>query len=146
MIGERLAEIRKDHGDNQDDLARKLNVSVFAIRSWEQEKSAPSHEMLVRVCRLYQVSSDYLLGLSNIDPVHEQRRRHPLQVQRLRQMVLKSPLDQADSGLRFIKAQFRLITGRDKGFAHSSRPFAIKDLFLPIIAFFREIVMYSFCL
>ena len=56
MIGERLAEIRKDHGDNQDDLARKLNVSVFAIRSWEQEKSAPSHEMLVRVCRLYQVS------------------------------------------------------------------------------------------
>lgn len=75
MIGERLAEIRKDHGDNQDDLARKLNVSVFAIRSWEQEKSAPSHEMLVRVCRLYQVSSDYLLGLSNIDPVYEQRRR-----------------------------------------------------------------------
>ena len=62
MIGERLAEIRKDHGDNQDDLARKLNVSVFAIRSWEQEKSAPSHEMLVRVCRLYQVSSDYPLG------------------------------------------------------------------------------------
>ena len=56
-------------------LARKLNVSVFAIRSWEQEKSAPSHEMLVRVCRLYQVSSDYLLGLSNIDPVYEQRRR-----------------------------------------------------------------------
>ena len=50
MIGERLAEIRKDHGDNQDDLARKLNVSVFAIRSWEQEKSAPCHEMLVRVC------------------------------------------------------------------------------------------------
>ena len=39
MIGERLAEIRKDHGDNQDDLARKLNVSVFAIRSWEQEKA-----------------------------------------------------------------------------------------------------------
>ncbi len=41
MIGERLAEIRKDHGDNQDDLARKLNVSVFAIRSWEQEKKRP---------------------------------------------------------------------------------------------------------
>lgn len=32
-------------------------------------------KMLVRVCRLYQVSSDYLLGLSNIDPVYEQRRR-----------------------------------------------------------------------
>ena len=102
MIGERLAEIRKDHGDNQDDLARKLNVSVFAIRSWEQEKSAPSHEMLVRVCRLYQVSSDYLLGLSNIDPVYEQRRRHPLQPHGLLQRRREIMLDQADGRLGFV--------------------------------------------
>ena len=67
MIGERLAEIRKDHGDNQDDLARKLNVSVFAIRSWEQEKSAPSHEMLVRVCRLEQFSPEELTDLKKYE-------------------------------------------------------------------------------
>ena len=39
MIGERLAEIRKDHGDNQDDLARKLNVSVFAIQAGNRKKA-----------------------------------------------------------------------------------------------------------
>lgn len=71
MIGERLSEVRKDHGDTQASLAEKLNVSLFAIRSWEQEKSAPSHEMLVSICKLYQISSDYLLGLSNIDPIYE---------------------------------------------------------------------------
>lgn len=69
MIGERLADIRKDHGDTQAALAQRLDVSLSTIRSWEQEKSAPSHEMLVALCRLYNVSSDYLLGLSNVDPI-----------------------------------------------------------------------------
>lgn len=75
MIGERLAEIRKDHGDKQTDLAQKLNVTVSTIRSWEQEKSSPPHEMLVCICRLYHVSSDYLLGLSDVDPAYVQRQR-----------------------------------------------------------------------
>ena len=75
MIGERLSEIRKDHGDTQADLAARLNVSLAAVRSWEQEKSSPSHEMLVSICHIYQVSSDYLLGLSDVDPVYIQRRR-----------------------------------------------------------------------
>jgi len=75
MIGELLAETRKDHGDKQTDLAKKLNVSVATVRSWEQEKSSPPHEILVVICRLYHVSADYLLGLSNVDPVYMQRRR-----------------------------------------------------------------------
>lgn len=70
MIGERLAEVRKDHGDTQQSLAKKLNVTKFTVSSWEQEKSEPNHEMLVTICRLYHVSSDYLLGLSDIDPAY----------------------------------------------------------------------------
>ena len=31
--------------------------------------------MLVSICKLYQVSADYLLGLSDIDPVYVQRNR-----------------------------------------------------------------------
>ena len=42
MIGERLAEIRKDHNDTQEHLASKLHISVSTVRSWEQEKSAPA--------------------------------------------------------------------------------------------------------
>ena len=75
MIGERLAEIRKDHDDTQAILADRLNVSISSIRSWEQEKSSPPHELLVKICRLYHVSADYLLGLTSIDPAYVQRRR-----------------------------------------------------------------------
>ena len=75
MIGERLAEIRKDHDDTQAILADRLNVSISSIRSWEQEKGSPPHELLVKICRLYHVSADYLLGLTSIDPAYVQRRR-----------------------------------------------------------------------
>lgn len=71
MIGERLAEIRKDHGDRQYDLAQKLNVTVSAVRSWEQDKSSPSYETLVSICKLYDISSDYLLGLSRVEREEE---------------------------------------------------------------------------
>ena len=71
MIGERLAEIRKDYRHTQQDLADLLHVSTPAVRAWEQEKSAPSHEMLIAICKLYHVSSDYLLGLSSNDPRYE---------------------------------------------------------------------------
>jgi len=71
MIGERLAEVRKDHGDRQADLAKKLNVALYTVRSWEQNKSSPSHDVLVQICLLYHVSSDYLLGLTNQDPLLE---------------------------------------------------------------------------
>ena len=74
MIGERLADIRKDHGDTQQTLADKLQVSKFTVSNWEQEKSEPDHEILIKICKLYGISSDYLLGLSNIDPVYEKNR------------------------------------------------------------------------
>ena len=75
MIGERLSEVRKDHGDTQADLAAKLNTSIYAVRSWEQEKSAPGHELLISICQLYHVSSDYLLGLTDVDPAYRKNRQ-----------------------------------------------------------------------
>ena len=60
--------------ETQASLAQKLHVTISAVRSWEQDKSSP-HETLVSICRLYQVSADYLLGLTRIDPVYMQQRR-----------------------------------------------------------------------
>ena len=75
MIGERLQDIRKDHNDTQQDLADKLHASLYAVRCWEQGKSDPSHDTLVAICKLYGVSADYLLGLTDEDPVYSQRRQ-----------------------------------------------------------------------
>lgn len=77
MIGERLQEIRKDHGDTQQALADKLHVSLHAVRCWEQDKSDPGHDTLIQICRMYYVSSDYLLGLADEDygyTIHRRKR------------------------------------------------------------------------
>ena len=81
MIGERLAEVRKDNNDTQKDLAKKVNVVVHTVSSWEQGKSEPSHELLVRICQLYGISSDYLLGLTNIDPGYLQKKSKNLSLE-----------------------------------------------------------------
>lgn len=78
MIGERLQEIRKDHRDTQQSLADKLHVSLHAVRCWEQNKSDPSHETLVTICRLYHISADYLLGLTDEDVAYQTRKRQQL--------------------------------------------------------------------
>lgn len=73
MIGERLAEVRRDYRENQNELAESLHVSLATVRSWEQDKSAPSHEALVAICKRYHVSADYLLGLTDMDPSYLRR-------------------------------------------------------------------------
>lgn len=88
MIGEILAEVRKDHGDTQRDLAAKLHVTVSAVRSWEQEKSSPSHETLVSICRLYNVSSDYLLGLTRIERPEEFTREELVQIRDFEEFLM----------------------------------------------------------
>ena len=75
MLGERLALTRKYFGHTQDDLAEKLSVSIATVRSWERDISSPPHETLVKICRMYCVSSDYLLGLTDIDPTFVSRKR-----------------------------------------------------------------------
>ena len=73
MTGERLAAIRGDNDETQAELAEKLSVSVYTVRSWERNASAPSNEILVQICKMYGVSADYLLGLADYDPDYTRR-------------------------------------------------------------------------
>lgn len=83
MIGELLAEVRKDHHETQQDLADHLHISVATVRSWERENSSPSHEMLIAICKHYGVSADYLLGLIRVDPSQMQKQREQLTIDEL---------------------------------------------------------------
>ncbi|WRS27316.1 helix-turn-helix transcriptional regulator [Oscillospiraceae bacterium MB08-C2-2] len=63
MIGERLAELRKDRDWDQRELANQLQVSYHTISSYERNISQPNHEMLIKIAKLFDISADYLLGL-----------------------------------------------------------------------------------
>ena len=63
MLGQRIGEMRTSFGWSQVDLAKKLGVAKQTVSNWENENIQPSIEMLIRLAKLFGVSTDYLLGL-----------------------------------------------------------------------------------
>ena len=66
MLGTKIQELRSALGWSQVDLAKRLGVAKQTVSNWENENIQPSIEMLVRLTKLFNVTSDYLLGLDNI--------------------------------------------------------------------------------
>lgn len=65
MLGQRICEMRTALGWSQVDLAKRLGVAKQTVSNWENDNIQPSIEMLVRVAKILNVSTDYLLGLSS---------------------------------------------------------------------------------
>ena len=57
----RLAELRKEKGYSQEDLAGKLGVSRQAISKWERGEATPDSDNLIALSSLYGVSLDELV-------------------------------------------------------------------------------------
>jgi transcriptional regulator with XRE-family HTH domain len=63
---ERLQELRKSENLTQETLASKLSVNNSTVSSWECGKSEPKFDMLIQLAILFDVTTDYILGLSEI--------------------------------------------------------------------------------
>lgn len=65
--GYRISELRKDRGWNQKELAEKLYVSPSQISRIESgETESVNIGILISAAKLFHVSTDYLLGLTQI--------------------------------------------------------------------------------
>lgn len=62
---DRLKELRKEKGVSQKEVASALGISLSAYSNYEQGIREPNIEMIIAICRYYDVSSDYLLGLED---------------------------------------------------------------------------------
>lgn len=59
---ERLRKLRKENGLSQAEMAKKLNVHQTAVSQWEQGRTTPDMQTLIKISQLFSVSTDYLLG------------------------------------------------------------------------------------
>lgn len=64
-FNEQLREIRKLHGMTQKDVYTLLQVSPNCYASWEQGRTQPDIDRLKTLCRIFDVSADYLLGIED---------------------------------------------------------------------------------
>ena len=64
MIGERLRELRKDRGLTQEQLAKELYINFRTYSGYEREESEASDDVKIKIAQYFNVSLDYLLGLT----------------------------------------------------------------------------------
>ncbi len=66
MLSKRIHELRLAFGWSQVELAKRLQISKQTVSNWENDNIQPSVDMLIRIARVFHVSTDYLLGLDEI--------------------------------------------------------------------------------
>lgn len=61
-FGEKLLALRKENKLSQEELASLILVSRQAISRWESGNSMPDAENIIQICKVFNVSTDYLLN------------------------------------------------------------------------------------
>ena len=61
----RLKELRENMQLSQIELSKKLNLSQTTISRWESSKTEPTSTWIVKLSKFFNVSSDYLLELTD---------------------------------------------------------------------------------
>ena len=70
-IGKRIAELRKEHGLNQEQLSELALLSRVTIAKYESGRVEPGAQALSRIADALEVTTDVLLGRSEETPVVE---------------------------------------------------------------------------
>lgn len=65
ILKDRLKELRIERGLKQKDVAEALEISVSCYGGYEQGYREPDLKTLIKICKLFEISSDFLLGLSD---------------------------------------------------------------------------------
>ena len=60
-----LKELRLERQLTQSELADLLIVNQRTISSWETGIREPDYEMLVKIAKFFDVTTDYLLGVED---------------------------------------------------------------------------------
>ena len=61
-MNERIKELRQEKGLKLKDIANYLNVTVRTVSRYEEGTREPSISVLIKLCDLFEVTADYLIG------------------------------------------------------------------------------------
>ena len=93
IFSDRLIAIRKDLNLTQKDIADRFSVTRSAYSAWELARNEPPLAFVRDFCSAYDISSDFLLGLTDIV-------RPSASISMPPQLIPRSPLDDLDDDLR----------------------------------------------
>ncbi len=102
-LPERLKEARKVAGLTQEEVAKKLGISKSTYCCYETGRHSPDPDALVILCKAFNVSADYLLGIEKGPPETEE----PITKEAVTEVLvqngfIKSGQDLSDKDLDFL--------------------------------------------
>lgn len=66
-VGDRIRTIREKLELTGEEFGNLLSVTKTAVSNWENNNRKPDSDMIIKIAKLGNVTTDYLLGLTN-DP------------------------------------------------------------------------------
>ena len=69
-MGDKLRSLRIEKKLTQKQVADRIGLAISAVSSYESGSRYPSYDALIKLARIFHVSTDYLLGMTdkrNID-------------------------------------------------------------------------------
>ena len=64
-FGNNLKNLRLKHKMTQKELADKIGVTKSVVSYYELQERSPSPEVLIKLSRIFHVTTDYLLGIEH---------------------------------------------------------------------------------
>lgn len=64
-LGDRIANLRKELDINQKELATKVGITEASLSRYENNLREPKSEIIVRLAKALETSTDYLLGVND---------------------------------------------------------------------------------
>lgn len=63
--GLRIRDLREDSDKTQKDIANALNMQLTTYREYENQERRVPADFVIKIAKLYNVSIDYICGLTN---------------------------------------------------------------------------------
>lgn len=97
----RIKELRLGKELKQVELAQIIGMSQSSLSGYESGKIEPDQETLIRLSEFFDVSIDYLLGISNVKKAPTLEQVDAKELQRLKELVEHLTPEQQEELLRY---------------------------------------------
>lgn len=105
QLGDRLKSVREGLNLRQRDISTRFKISQNAVSKYEAGLREPPISFICGFCKEFNISSDYLLGLSDIQILTQQNNKSSLSNQNPLSGLNSSYYQQAETYISFLRQQ-----------------------------------------
>lgn len=106
-LGERLKALRIEKGISQTELAKYFNIAGSTLSQYESNQRTPSDEIKLKFAEYFNVSLDYLLGISDIRNHNSTERVVALHSDTDYDDLPQEAKDEINNFIEFVKSKYK---------------------------------------